>query len=373
MEKVSIYVKNKTYGPAPYYCITQYVSKINNFNGRIFNLWPDFLYEISMKPFYRRGIGNIVRKLMLLLVLHIRAIFSFINDIYFSKPYIVIICREIFPKYMPIIYKRIYYKLLKNKKVIWLFDDNIKNSEISKREWKILCENSTSIMVTHDYLASTLPQYCKKKVNYIPQADGDISREIVGKYKPYRKLEYGKNVNLVWVATASSLPNLLYIIKSLDATANLLKEKYNKNLVLNSICNIPLDYNSKDLIINNVIWNREIAIEYIAKSHIGIMPLIDNDYNRGKGGFKLVQYLTAELPVIASNVGWNKNVVGASAGFVLDDSEDTTCWINAIEKLSTDYEFWQLTSNAAKEQSENKFSFRKNTNIWKNILNIKIL
>ena len=368
-KKTSIYVKGKAYA-ASYACIIQYVSRIDDFKGRICNLWPDILFKVSMKPFFRKGIGDIIRKSVLLILMYIIASFSFFYDIFFYKPDIVIICRDIFSKYMAASYKRPYLRLLKNRKVIWIFDDNIKNVEISKREWNILCENATDIMVTHDYLKDTLPPYCQKKVSYIPQADGDISREIVNKFKSYRKIEYDSTVSLVWVATASNLPNLLYVIESLDKAANLLKEKYKKNLVLNCICNIPLGYKSKSLLINNVTWTRQIAVEHIAKSHIGIMPLIDNDYNRGKGGFKLVQYLTADLPSIASNVGWNRNVVGNYAGILVNDHENTSGWVDAIERLSTDYTFWQRVSNAAKEQCENKFSFEVNIIIWKNILEL---
>jgi len=369
-KRTSIYVRNDFYSPASYYCVIQYVAKIKNFNGRIHSLCPNSLYRLSMKPFFRKGLGNMVRKAILLLVMYIIATASFFYDILFYKPDIVIVCRDMFPKYMPAIYKNFYLWLLKNKKVSWTFDDNIKDVEITKMEWDILCEKSTNIMVTHDYLKNTLPIAFQSKVSYIPQSDGDITREDANRYKVYRQQEYDNTIYLVWVGTGSSIPNLLYVMDSLDIAATLLKNQYGKKLILNVVCNIPLVYSSKDILINNITWTRQIAIEYMAKAHIGIMPLINNDYNRGKGGFKLIQYLTADLPLIASNVGWNGNVVGGDAGVLVDDNEDASKWVDAIEKLATDYEFWQHVSDAAKEQCESKFSFDKNIEIWKRMLDI---
>ena len=369
-KKTSIYVKNSFYGPGPYYTIIQYVMKIGNFNGIIYSLWPDFLYKISLKSFFRKGIGGVIRKTVLLLVMYFIIFISFIRDIYFFKPDIIVICRELFPQYMPIIFQNLYLHLLKNRNVIWTFDDNIKDGEISTREWNILCENSTKIMVTHDYLKNTLPQFCHHKVSYLPQSDGDISNEDISRYKTYREFEYSKSINILWVGTGSSLPSLSYIVESLDKAARLLKYQYGKKLTLIVVCNIPLSYDSSSISIKNIAWTRRGAIEWMSKAHIGIMPLIDNEFNRGKGGFKLIQYLTAGIPVIASNVGWNPNVVGDKAGILVDDSLNTDTWVDAIIKLSTDYDFWVRTSLAAKSHAEQKFSFEKCKKSWEELLNV---
>ncbi len=51
------------------------------------------------------------------------------------------------------------------------------------------------------------------------------------------------------------------------------------------------------------------------------MPLSDDDWTRGKGGFKLLQYMAARLPTVASPVGVNREIVAeGETGFLAADS-----------------------------------------------------
>lgn len=49
--------------------------------------------------------------------------------------------------------------------------------------------------------------------------------------------------------------------------------------------------------------------EHVSHFSIGIMPLVDNEFNRGKSALKLVEYLAAGVPIVASDVGENRYVV----------------------------------------------------------------
>ncbi len=67
---------------------------------------------------------------------------------------------------------------------------------------------------------------------------------------------------------------------------------------------------------------------------VGIMPLPDTAYARAKAGFKLLQYMSAGLPVVASPVGINRNLVeGSGAGFLADSPEQ---WEEALRTLLAD-------------------------------------
>ncbi len=64
---------------------------------------------------------------------------------------------------------------------------------------------------------------------------------------------------------------------------------------------------------------------------IGIMPLPDTPYTRAKAGFKLLQYMAAGLPVVASPVGVNRELIGESqAGFLADGPDE---WEAALREL----------------------------------------
>ena len=370
MKRSSIYLKNSVDSPSAYYCIMQYIKRMENFKGNIYGLWPNSLFRLFMKPIFRHGLGNIIRKAVLFLIQCLNVLRFMIKDIVFYKPETIVICRELFPQKMPRCFSGLYKALLKNRKLIWTFDDNIKMGEISEREWKILCENADEIMVTHDYLRDTLPSNLRNIISYIPQADGDVSEIPVGNYEEKKKNNYRKEVALIWVATSANLPNIHFISKQLEEAARKLKADYNKQLTLRVVCNEKYSEKHSFLKVENIVWTRDGAAKQIAESHIGIMPLIDNEYTRGKGGFKLIQYMTAGLPVIASNVGWNKNVVGENAGVLVDDMKAKDDWIPAIIQMAKNYQVWEANSEAAKERCMEKFSFEKNLRLWEEKLGV---
>ena len=60
---------------------------------------------------------------------------------------------------------------------------------------------------------------------------------------------------------------------------------------------------------------------------IGIMPLVNTPWENGKCGFKLIQYMACGVPVIASPVGINSQIVTNEVGFLANCKED---WIKYI-------------------------------------------
>ena len=67
---------------------------------------------------------------------------------------------------------------------------------------------------------------------------------------------------------------------------------------------------------------------------IGLMPLADDEFTRGKCAFKLLQYMAATLPCIASPVGANRDVVEHGRTGLLADTPDA--WRDALEQLLSD-------------------------------------
>lgn len=81
-------------------------------------------------------------------------------------------------------------------------------------------------------------------------------------------------------------------------------------------------------------WSEESEAELIAGAHIGIMPLPDAPWERGKCGYKLIQYMACGLPVLASPVGANTEVVTDGLnGFLCATPED---WSARICLLAAD-------------------------------------
>ena len=83
--------------------------------------------------------------------------------------------------------------------------------------------------------------------------------------------------------------------------------------------------------IEEVRWSPATEITALAGSHIGVMPLTDDEWARGKCAFKLLQYMAASLPCVASPVGANTEaVIEGRTGFHARDASE---WEQALERL----------------------------------------
>ncbi len=78
-------------------------------------------------------------------------------------------------------------------------------------------------------------------------------------------------------------------------------------------------------------WDERREVADIQGFDIGIMPLPDEPWERGKCGYKLVQYMACGKPVVASPVGVNREVVRDGVDGYLADSQDE--WRRALERL----------------------------------------
>ena len=83
-----------------------------------------------------------------------------------------------------------------------------------------------------------------------------------------------------------------------------------------------------------ILGRRQTEVNEILKFDVGIMPLPDEPWTRGKCAFKLIQYMACGLPVVASPVGMNRDVVEPGTnGFLASSTED---WVRAFETLAGD-------------------------------------
>ena len=72
----------------------------------------------------------------------------------------------------------------------------------------------------------------------------------------------------------------------------------------------------------------------LARCDVGIMPLPDAPWERGKCGYKLIQYMASGLPVVASPIGANREIViPGETGFLAAGSEE---WAEGLSRLFDD-------------------------------------
>jgi glycosyltransferase involved in cell wall biosynthesis len=101
-------------------------------------------------------------------------------------------------------------------------------------------------------------------------------------------------------------------------------------------------------------WSEELERSIGDMFDIGIMPLIDGPFERGKCGYKLVQYMAASLPVIASPVGINNQIVRPGENGYLAAS--TAEWLDAFRKLGTDSRLLLKMGKTGRQQAEQLYN-----------------
>jgi glycosyltransferase involved in cell wall biosynthesis len=129
------------------------------------------------------------------------------------------------------------------------------------------------------------------------------------------------------IAWIGSPENLIYLDMIRPALARLTK-RY-PTLKMRVICSEFPDWN--DVNIERVPWSSATEAHSLAGAHIGVMPLTDDAWSRGKCAFKLLQYMAAALPCVASPVGANTEaVLDGINGFHATDVDE---WERSLEKL----------------------------------------
>lgn len=102
-------------------------------------------------------------------------------------------------------------------------------------------------------------------------------------------------------------------------------------------------------------WSTETEVALLSNLHIGIMPLPNEPWERGKCGYKLIQYMACGRPVVASPVGVNVDIVTNDVGFL---SRTPKHWIEAFKCLVADASLRARLGKEAREKVKMTFSLQ---------------
>lgn len=111
-----------------------------------------------------------------------------------------------------------------------------------------------------------------------------------------------------------------------------------------------------DVRVERVPWSEAGEGPALASADVGVMPLVDDDWTRGKCAFKLLQYMAASLPAVASPVGANRGVVvpGETGAFASGPEE----WAARLREVLTSPERRAAMGRAARESVRRRFDRR---------------
>lgn len=255
----------------------------------------------------------------------------------------------------PPIFEWLISKVFK-KKIIYDFDDAIwvriasdANPKVAslKCSWKVekICSYSKTVSVGNDFLAKYAEKYCKD-VRIIPTVVNSESYHNCLRDQTIGKLVIG------WTGTFTNLYNLQLITLVIQK----LQEKYDFNFLI--IAN--RDPKLQNLNYTYQKWDIKTEIQDLLQMHIGIMPLINSEVEKGKCAFKAIQYMSLGIPPVVSPVGVNRSVVEeGTTGFWANDEKE---WMEKLEKLITDAKLRGEMGIKAREKIMNAYSVKANQN-----------
>jgi len=111
------------------------------------------------------------------------------------------------------------------------------------------------------------------------------------------------------------------------------------------LAGLPLDF---------IPWSPDVEVAALGAGHVGVMPLADTPYNRGKCAFKLIQYMARGIPVVASPVGANREVVRHGTDGLLAATEAE--WVEGLLALARDRDLRLRLGAAGRRRVEEAYS-----------------
>ncbi len=164
---------------------------------------------------------------------------------------------------------------------------------------------------------------------------------------------------LVWVGSSSTLPYLRELVPALDRAARELPGLRLITIADDTVstATIPVDH---------VPWSAAGEAAALVRGDIGIAPTPSNAWTLGKCGFKIVQYMAAGLPVIASPVGANAEIVrDGETGYLPAALDD---WPALIARLAGDATLRARLGEAGRRRVEADYSVERAANVWATLL-----
>ena len=216
------------------------------------------------------------------------------------------------------------------KYVIYDIEDNIllKQKSVNNRIVDFLrgAGKILFLIKKSDYVITSSPflnDYCFS-INEAESCKYISSSVDTSKFVPSNAYTNNKNkITIGWTGTFSSK-------RHLDSLRDVFLE-------LNKRCNFRLyvignfDFVFPEIDLEVVQWDKETEVRDMQFIDIGIYPLIDDEWVKGKSGLKAIQYMAFGLPTVASNVGNTPNVItNLENGWLVDSDEE---WVLALETL----------------------------------------
>lgn len=208
------------------------------------------------------------------------------------------------------------------------------------RKIDAVMRGASVVIAGNAYIAERARQAGARRVEILPTAV-DLQR-----YQPRASAVDSRPVTIGWIGSPVTARYLRLVSRPL---ADL---QHNLQVNVSLIGSGPVEISS--VAVNIMPWNEEEEAQQIASFDIGIMPLPDEPWERGKCGYKLIQYMAAAVPTVGSPVGVNAEVIQhGETGYLARTEEE---WTEYLRRLVLDTELRRRFGAKGRLRAEERYS-----------------
>jgi glycosyltransferase involved in cell wall biosynthesis len=212
--------------------------------------------------------------------------------------------------------------------------------------------NAATVVAGNEYLAERAQEAGASSIGIIPTVI-DLDR-----YPDQMPGETDKSFTIGWIGSPSTAR---YVE---DITPSLRKICDERDAHVKLIGSGNIDLEGVNLEVRE--WSEETEIQDIQDIDVGIMPLAQHPWERGKCGFKLIQYMGCWKPVAASPVGMNQKIVENGVNGYLADEYDA--WVKALRTLLDDEERRNEMGRRGRQRVEQEYCLKVTTPRWRDVI-----
>lgn len=180
-----------------------------------------------------------------------------------------------------------------------------------------ICALASHVIAGNAYLAEYASRF-NRNVTIVPSTIDTKKYEVNG-FGPK-----GRRPVIGWSGSYSTLPHFDIVRRALTRLAE--KEQFRIRMI-----GTTTDYEIDGVDVEAILWRAETEVADLAPIDIGIMPLPDDEWTRGKCGQKALQYMALGIPTVCSPVGANSTIIQDGENGLLAETEDQ--WIEKLTQL----------------------------------------
>jgi glycosyltransferase involved in cell wall biosynthesis len=204
-----------------------------------------------------------------------------------------------------------------------------------------LAAMSSMVVAGNSYLAEWFSRFAPATVVIPTAVDTD-------RYAPTG--EPPEKFTIGWIGSRSTTP---YLLEIEDALATAMATIPGAELLVVSDVELKFRLLDPDRV-RNITWSRDVECDALAQMSVGLMPLPDTEWTRGKCSFKMLQYMACGIPAVVSPVGANIEVLArGELGVGARSNEE---WVDALVTISRDREYAERCGRQGRAVAQQHYS-----------------